>query len=107
MGANVKQAEKIEEVKPANGTSVDSTEKQPEEIVTEEKLETTGGCCQGANGFACCRDESVDNKAVKKEVGGLSCWTGKWEQRHVLTAAAVVGAVATVTVAYGVYRRSR
>lgn len=34
-----------------------------------------------------------------KGLGGLSCWLGSFEQRHVLTAAAVVGAVATIAVA--------
>lgn len=107
MGAVVKQAEKVEEPKLSNGTTVDKIEKQPQETGTEEKSESVGGCCQGTNGFSCCRDENVEKKTAKKEVGGFSCWVGKWEQRDVLTTVAVVGAVATVAVAYGFYRRSR
>ncbi|KAL0431627.1 UNVERIFIED_CONTAM: Altered inheritance of mitochondria protein 32 [Sesamum radiatum] len=109
MGANVKEAEKVEELKLTNGTNVYNNEKQPQEIGTEGKTENVSSCCQGGGGggFSCCRDETVEKESVKKEWGGLSCWTGKWEQHHVLTTAAVVGAVATVAVAYGLYRRAR
>ncbi|KAH6758542.1 hypothetical protein C2S51_018777 [Perilla frutescens var. frutescens] len=108
MGVNVKEAEKVEEPKLSNGTHSNHNEKQqPQEIATEETTERVGGCCQGANGVSCCRDENIEKKAGDKELGGLSGWTGKWEQRHVLTTVAVVGAVATVAVAYGLYRRAR
>ncbi|XP_057791710.1 uncharacterized protein LOC131008713 [Salvia miltiorrhiza] len=100
----VKEAEKVEEPKAANGTSTNNHEQQPQDIGTGETTTKTGGCCQGANGVSCCMDESVEKKTDK---GGLCGWTGKWEQRHVLTSVAVVGAVATVAVAYGVYRRAR
>ncbi|MFX9846488.1 hypothetical protein ABTP16_11510, partial [Acinetobacter baumannii] len=93
--------------KLANGTNVIINEKQPQEMVTEEKTESVASCCQGANGFSCCRDENVEKKPVKKASGGLSCWTEKLEQRHVLTTVAVVGAVATVAVAFSLYRRAR
>ena len=66
-----------------------------------------GGCCQGVNGFSCCMDGSVDEKGTQnKAPRKLSSWIGSLEQRDVLTAAAVVGAVATVAIAYSVYRRS-
>ncbi|KAL2528930.1 Uncharacterized protein Fot_21531 [Forsythia ovata] len=106
MGAPVEETEKVEEPKLANGTNLNNNEKQPQESGTEEK-ESVGSCCQGANGFSCCRDENFEEKPAKKGPGRLSCWTGKWEQREILTAVAVVGAVATVAVAYGLYRRSR
>ncbi|EYU34740.1 hypothetical protein ABFS82_11G130700 [Erythranthe guttata] len=105
MGAKVEEVEKVEEPKLANGTTVISEEKQAEEIVVEEKAASNGGCCQGANAFSCCREEeNVEKKPVKK---GLSCYTGKWEQHHTLTTVAILGALATVAVAYGVYRKAR
>lgn len=76
-------------------------------------------CCQGANGFSCCRNESmVENKgiaangnldsrnATKNDAHTLMSWLKTWEQSDVLAALAVVGAVASVTVAYSIYRRS-
>ena len=107
MGVNYKEAEKVEEPKLSNGTNAINNEKLPQEIVAEETIERAGGCCQGANGMSCCREEKVEKKADEKAVGGICGWTGKWEQRHVLTTVAVVGAVATVAIAYGVYRRAR
>lgn len=107
MGSNVKEPAKVEELKLANGTIANNNEKEPQEIGNEDKTERVGSCCQGASGFSCCRDENVEKKPGKKELGGLSCWMGKWEQRHVLTTVAVVGAVATVAVAYGLYRRAK
>ncbi|KAG8384871.1 hypothetical protein BUALT_Bualt04G0163400 [Buddleja alternifolia] len=110
MGVDVKEAEKVEP-KLANGTTVNNNEKQLQEIGTKENSESVASCCQGANGpngFTCCRDEIVEEKPVKKGAGGgSSCWIGNWEQRHTLTTVAVVGAVATVAVAYGFYRRAR
>ncbi|KAL1553359.1 altered inheritance of mitochondria protein 32-like [Salvia divinorum] len=107
MGVAVKEAEKVEEPKVANGTSTNNHEQQPQEVATGETTKNVGGCCQGANGFSCCMNEVVERKTDNKEAQGLSAWTGKWEQRHVLTTVAVVGAVATIAVAYGVYRRAR
>ncbi|XP_022895104.1 altered inheritance of mitochondria protein 32-like isoform X2 [Olea europaea var. sylvestris] len=105
MGAPVEETGKVEEPKLANGTNLNSNEKQPLESGTEGK-ESVGSCCQGANGFSCCRDENFE-KPAKKGSGRLSCWIGKWEQREILTAVTVVGAVSTVAVAYGLYRKSR
>ncbi|KAL3833121.1 hypothetical protein ACJIZ3_007857 [Penstemon smallii] len=109
--APVKEAEKVDELKLANGTNVTNNEKQPQENITEEKTESVAsGCCQGAtpNGFSCCRDENVNKKPINKGPGGkFSCWMGKLEQHQVLTTVAVVSAVATVAVAYSLYRRAR
>lgn len=70
----------------------------------DDEKENTGGCCQGANGFSCCRDES---SGPKKSTFNVNFFTKKWEQHEMFTAAAVVGAVATVAVAYSLYKRSR
>ncbi|KAI3452480.1 hypothetical protein Pfo_009144 [Paulownia fortunei] len=107
MGTYGQGAEKVDELKLANGTNVNNNEKQPQVSATEENVDRVSSCCQGAIGFSCCRDENVEQKPVKKGLGGFSCWIGKWEQRHVLTTVAVVGAVATVVVAYGFCRRAR
>ncbi|KAL3643979.1 hypothetical protein CASFOL_011911 [Castilleja foliolosa] len=105
MGAIVKEAEQVEEPKLA---SVIINEKQPEEAITEENTESVGSCCQGVNGFSCCGAENVEKKPVECELGGgLSSWMEKLEQRQVLTTVAVVGALATVAVAYGYYKRAR
>ena len=88
-----------------------------EESTAQKTNENVGGCCQGANGFTCCMTASSEVGESKKseetiEVRGktgqskLRSWVESWEQRDVLTAAAVVGAVATVAVAYSYYRRS-
>ena len=42
----------------------------------------------------------------RKGPGKLSSWMGNLEERDVLAAAALVGAVATIAVAYSFYRRS-
>lgn len=43
----------------------------------------------------------------KKSTFNVNFFTKKWEQHEMFTAAAVVGAVATVAVAYSLYKRSR
>lgn len=86
-------------------------EKHHKEPKLVEK-EAPSGCCQGVNGFSCCRDERSE---VRKESGSapskkrfdcISGWIGSFEQRDVLSAAAVVSAVVSVAVAYTFYRRS-
>lgn len=82
----------------------------PEAPAEDKKEEATAsGCCQGAEGFSCCRDGNSKETSEPKGNKGLcnlSCWVGKWEQHDLLTAAAVVGAIATVAVAYSFYKRS-
>ncbi|KAL6507299.1 hypothetical protein OROGR_023494 [Orobanche gracilis] len=107
MGAKVKEAEPVEEPKHANETNANINEKQPREIAIQENSESMGNCCQGANGFSCCRDENVVKKPIDNEVIGFSRWAEKFDQRHVLTTIAVVGAAAAIAVAYGFYRRAR
>lgn len=88
-----------------------------EESTAQKTEGNAGGCCQGVNGFSCCMNASSEVSETKKseetiEPRGktgtcrLTSWVESWEQRDVLTAAAVVGAVATIAVAYSYYRRS-
>ncbi|KAL6587453.1 hypothetical protein OROMI_000431 [Orobanche minor] len=107
MGAKVKEAEPVEEPKHANETNANINEKQPQEITIQENPESVGNCCQGANGFSCCRDEKVVEKPIKNEVKRFPSWMEKFEQRHVLTTIAVVSAASAIAVAYGFYRRAR
>ena len=110
MGVSVAKAEKEEEQKIPNGKDLEKSEK-PQESNSQDKKESVVSCCQGINGFSCCRDGNLDEKEDTgvqgtKGPGRLSSWMGKWDQADVLTAAALVGAVATVAVAYSFYRRS-
>ncbi|XVF14039.1 hypothetical protein REPUB_Repub09cG0022200 [Reevesia pubescens] len=116
LGGSTEGGDKTAEQKLPNGTEVKKNEKR-EESTAQKTIENVGGCCQGANGFTCCMTASSEVSESKKseetiEVRGktgpgrLSSWVESWEQRDVLTAAAVVGAVATVAVAYSYYRRS-
>ncbi|KAL0461709.1 UNVERIFIED_CONTAM: Altered inheritance of mitochondria protein 32 [Sesamum latifolium] len=68
MGANVKEAEKVEEMKLTNGTIVYNNEKQPQETGTEGKTESVSNCCQGGGGggFSCCRDETVEKNQLRR-----------------------------------------
>lgn len=102
--------ETVAEQKLPNGKDV----KESNIGVTKDNV---AGCCQGVNGFSCCRvgsSEAGEEKKLKenievhrkKELGKLSSWIGSLEQSDILAALAVVGAVATVAVAYSLYRRS-
>ncbi|XP_021728586.1 uncharacterized protein LOC110695668 [Chenopodium quinoa] len=115
MGLKLEAAEK-EENKPTTENIQEKTEEKSQE--TEVK-ESTTGCCQGTNAVSCCRDGSVANGEVaevspkkasdepcKKGTVCLPAWAGKWEQSDLLMVGAVVGAVATVAVAYSIFRRS-
>ena len=88
-----------------------------EESTAQKTNENVGGCCQGANGFTCCMTASSEVGESKKSeetievrgkagLGKLTSWVESWEQHEVLTAAAVVGAIATIAVVYSYYRRS-
>lgn len=107
MGAPAEITEKAVEQSLPNGNGVKVSEKDDNISNIKDEKENTGGCCQGANGFSCCRDESSEGKEVKKSIFKPYFLTKKWEQHEVFTAAAVVGAVATVAVAYSLYKRSR
>ncbi|KAL5718147.1 hypothetical protein ACHQM5_011083 [Ranunculus cassubicifolius] len=109
------------EVPYINGTSLETKGEDFQDSITKESMQNGGSCCQGpdANGFTCCRTEKVDSDVkeaeqkpkqgsniCRKGAGKVSEWFGKIEQADVLVGVAVVGAVATVAVAYSIYRRS-
>lgn len=127
-----KEAEKVDEQKLPNGNEA-KKEPEPRESSQEEKP-TAQSCCQGDDRISCCREQTADEelplqktktsccqstngnssgsnevleKEVKKPLGRLRSWAGKWEQHEVYAAAGVVGAVATAGVVYSLYRRSR
>ncbi|RDY09957.1 hypothetical protein CR513_05588 [Mucuna pruriens] len=98
----------------ANG---EDTSKGKNNHVASDNLsskENVAGCCQGVNGVSCCRSASVEqNNGIEekpeahKKQGSKSCCN--WpvlQQRDILTAVSVVGAVAVVAVAYKLYRRA-
>ncbi|KAL9323266.1 hypothetical protein ACSQ67_008123 [Phaseolus vulgaris] len=78
--------------------------------------ENVGGCCQGVNGVSCCRSPSfeqnkqdIHNKsaeASKRQGSNISCSWPSLQKRDILTASAILGALAAVAVAYRFYRRS-
>ncbi|CAN1725732.1 Altered inheritance of mitochondria protein 32 [Linum perenne] len=105
------EVESFPEQKVPNGEVVKEVKKQ-EEKTGEVKKDSVVGCCQeGVNGVSCCREvKSEGNEESKKEISGgggkVSSWVGSLDQSDVLTGVAVVGAVATIAVAYSFYRRS-
>ena len=90
------EAEKVVEHQIPNGNSV----------VERDSVETkgfTGGCCQGTKGVSCCQEQTPE--PVKKE-GSVKNWFRSIEKEELLLGAAAVGAVATIAVAYSIYRKS-
>ncbi|GAA0160067.1 hypothetical protein LIER_16705 [Lithospermum erythrorhizon] len=107
MGAGAKEPEKFEEQKQINGTASKDVKENSQEVGAGVQKESVGSCCQGVNGFQCCRDGGFEEEKPEKGLRGMFGWTGKWEQREVLAAVSVVGAVAVVAVAYGFYKKSK
>ncbi|XAR51912.1 hypothetical protein NMG60_11006708 [Bertholletia excelsa] len=110
MGASVEHSEKKDKQKIPNGKELANIEK-PKKDNAQEKKEDMTSCCQGTSGFSCCRNGSLEVKETAEEQGmkglsKLSSWMDNWEQSDVLAAVAVVGAVATIAVAYSIYRKS-
>ncbi|XP_070661397.1 TMV resistance protein N-like isoform X2 [Malus domestica] len=132
MGASSDEVEEINDLELPNGEENKKIEDKPQENGNQihqekgnqtENNENFSGCCQGANsdGFTYCKEVSLEEDggsedkkpkettkscARKDALRKLSSLIGNWEQSDVLAAAAVVGAVATVVVAYSFYRRS-
>ncbi|XP_028963529.2 disease resistance protein RUN1-like isoform X2 [Malus domestica] len=132
MGAFSDEAEQINDRELPNGEENKKIKEKPHENSNQihqekgnhiENNENFSSCCQGANsdGFTCCKEvsleenggseemkskETTESCATKDALRKLSSLIGNWEQSDVLAAAAVVGAVATVAVAYSFYRRS-
>uniref|UniRef100_A0A2P2JJ07 Uncharacterized protein MANES_17G111900 n=1 Tax=Rhizophora mucronata TaxID=61149 RepID=A0A2P2JJ07_RHIMU len=119
MGASTEEGEEVDKVSEQripNGEGVNKSKKQ-EEMNTEANKLNTSSCCQGASGFSCCRDGNggaSEEKKLKEKIevhgneglGKVSSWIGSLEQSDILAAVAVVGAVASVAVAYSMYKRS-
>lgn len=116
MGLSTEEGEKVGEQKLRNGKDKTKSKKH-EENSAEAAKDNVASCCQGANGFSCCRDgssEIIKEKKLEENIEGhgkggldkLSRWIGSLEQGDVLAAVAVVGAVATIAVAYSFYKRS-
>nr|XP_028963538.1 uncharacterized protein LOC108174127 isoform X2 [Malus domestica] len=132
MGASSDEAEEINDRELPNGEENKKIEDKPQENGNQihqekgnqiENNENFSGYCQSANsdGFTYCKEvsleedggsedkkpkETTESCARKDGLQKLSSLIGNWEQSDVLAAAAVVGAVATVAVAYSFYRRS-
>ncbi|PHU27759.1 hypothetical protein BC332_06091 [Capsicum chinense] len=104
MGQHEKVTDKVEEQRVPEVTN---EEKKPLENGSQETSATGFSCCQGDAGVSCCRDANAEKKESKKGQGTVSNWFGKWEQREILTAVGMVGAVAVVAMAYGFYKKSR
>ncbi|XP_052196743.1 altered inheritance of mitochondria protein 32-like [Diospyros lotus] len=101
--------DKDDHLKIPNGKNMEETENSKGSDL--EKKEYVTSCCQGANGFSCCQDGSLEVKKTteveeKKGLGKLSSWVQNLDQSDVLATVAVVGGAATVAVAYSFYRRS-
>lgn len=97
----VEKADKAVEETLPNGNGL----KKDDISNDKETIQNTGGCCKGANGLSCCQDETPGVK--KSSFKNLNLFTKKWEQHEMFTAAAIVGALATVAVGYSLYKRSR
>ncbi|XP_047313820.1 altered inheritance of mitochondria protein 32 [Impatiens glandulifera] len=116
MGVHVEEAKKEDGEVNSNGKELNGQhekkkkkeKKKDQEEIIEEK-ENVSSCCQvSSNGISCCRDEEkkeIENEKKKSFCNLSSCWTEKWEKSDVLATMAVFGAVATVAVAYSLYRR--
>ncbi|KAM1015273.1 hypothetical protein ACFX1T_044972 [Malus domestica] len=131
-GASSDKAEEINDRELPNGEENKKIEEKPQENGNQihqekgnqiENNENFSGYCQGANsdGFTCCEEVSLEENGGSEEkkpketrescarkdgLRKLSSLIGNWEQSDVLAATVVVGAVATVVVAYNFYKRS-
>nr|XP_028954719.1 uncharacterized protein LOC103429116 [Malus domestica] len=118
MGASSDEVEEINDLELPNGE-----EKIRKSRISHKKMAIRFTKKRGANsdGFTYCKEVSLEEDggsedkkpkettkscARKDALRKLSSLIGNWEQSDVLAAAAVVGAVATVVVAYSFYRRS-
>lgn len=100
--------------KATNGEDTSNAKNNHIESDNLSSKENVGGCCQGINGVSCCRSASVEQtnsveetpEAQKKKGNKICSYWPELQQRDILTAVGVVGAVAVVAVAYKHYRRS-
>ncbi|XP_076885134.1 altered inheritance of mitochondria protein 32-like [Bidens hawaiensis] len=103
------------DLKMIDQVQVEDWDRDQQASRTVEEKENNGGCCQGANGFSCCRyerDKTETETETETEKGNkimtkFDIFTRKWEKHEVFTAAAVVGAVVSVALAYSFFKRLR
>ena len=103
MGVYPEVGEKVLEKVIPNGADADHGKKLKES--KKVNADSATGCCQGANGTSCCMDVSQEKKQ-KEQPAKVSGWIGSLQQSDVLSAVAVVGALAVVAVAFSFYRKS-
>ena len=114
MGPPIAAVKGADDQKLANGDDIGNVKKNNVESNNLSNNENVVGCCQGVNGVSCCRSANFEqNKGIEetteahKKEGSKICW--KWpalQERDILTAAGILGALAAVAVAYKFYRRS-
>lgn len=113
MGTSVAEDKGADDQKVANGEDTSKGKTNHVESDNLSNKENMGGCCQGVNGVSCCRSASVEQnneieetpEAQKKGSKICSNWP-QLQQRDILTAVGVLGAVAVVAVVYKLYRRA-
>ncbi|CAL5186275.1 unnamed protein product [Lathyrus oleraceus] len=115
MGPPLDELKGANDQKLANGDDTHKSKKNVElESNNLSNNENVAGCCQGVNGVSCCRSASFEqNKVVdetveaNKKQGCQVCWSWRvLQQRDILTATGILGALAVVAVGYRFYRRS-
>eukprot|EP01018_Ginkgo_biloba_P024541 Gb_04765 [translate_table: standard] len=134
MAEEQKKAQE-ERLKPNGEIALEKVEKETggdENIDATNGIQNEeAGCCQGSSGFNCCQSfsqeenvqvDDLDIKLTDKSVeeakenskhtflskgrGGVSMWFEAWEREDTFAALAVIGALASVAVAYNIYRKS-
>ncbi|XP_010435980.1 PREDICTED: uncharacterized protein LOC104719713 [Camelina sativa] len=86
------------------------SEAEAEKMITngnkEESKGFTGGCCKGTKGVSCCQEETPKPEPIKKEGRKCTIWFQPLDKEEFYIGAAVVGAIATIAMAYTFFRRS-
>lgn len=114
MGPPVAEVKGADDQKLANGDDAGNAKKNQVESVNLSNNENVAACCQGVNGASCCMSASLEQtkgieettEAHKKQCSKISWNWPVLQERQILTAAGVLGALAAVAVAYRFYRRS-
>ncbi|KAK7395793.1 hypothetical protein VNO78_16363 [Psophocarpus tetragonolobus] len=114
MGPAVAEEKGADDQKVANREDISEGKSNHVESDNLSSKENLGGCCQGVNGVSCCRSASVEQnneieetpEAIKKKGSKVCCNWPVLQQRDILTAVGMIGAVAVVVVAYKLYRRA-
>ncbi|CAK8533762.1 unnamed protein product [Lathyrus sativus] len=109
MGPPLDKLKGANDQKLANGDDTHKIKKNVElESNNLSNNENVAGCCQGVNGVSCCRSASFEQNKVVDETVEENKKQG-WsvlQQRNILTATSILGALAAVAIGYRFYRRS-